>query len=71
MAAVIGIELRSLWLQGVGENHNNNLPHIGLNCWSPNIDIVRDPRYLKLQYKLSYFHLFSCETYLLELFIDN
>ena len=45
MGAVIGIELRSLWLQGVGEDHDSNLPHIGLDCWSPNIGIVRDPRW--------------------------
>ena len=45
MGEVIGVELRSLWLQGVGENHDSNLPHIGLDCWSPNIGIVRDPRW--------------------------
>lgn len=41
MGAVIGIELRALWLQNVGENHNQNYPHIGLDCWSPNVNIVR------------------------------
>lgn len=45
MGEVIGVELRSLWLQGVGENHATDLPHIGLDCWSPNIGIVRDPRW--------------------------
>lgn len=45
MAAVIGLELRALWLQNVGENHPDNLPHIGLDCWSPNLNIVRDPRW--------------------------
>ena len=45
MGEVIGVELRSLWLQGVGENHASALPHIGLDCWSPNIGIVRDPRW--------------------------
>jgi beta-glucosidase-like glycosyl hydrolase len=44
MGKVIGVELRSLWLQNVGENHNSNMPHIGLDCWSPNVGIVRDPR---------------------------
>jgi hypothetical protein len=44
MGKVIGVELRSLWLQNVGENHASNLPHIGLDCWSPNLGIVRDPR---------------------------
>lgn len=45
MGAVIGLELRALWLQNVGENHPSNLPHIGLDCWSPNIDILRDARW--------------------------
>ena len=35
MGSVIGLELRSLWLQGVGEAHDDNLPHLGLDCWSP------------------------------------
>jgi len=34
-------ELRALWLEGLGENHKNNLPHIGLDCWSPTININR------------------------------
>ncbi|KAL1512293.1 hypothetical protein AB1Y20_005555 [Prymnesium parvum] len=45
MGGVIGLELRALWLQNVGEDHASNLPHIGLDCWSPNIGIVRDPRW--------------------------
>lgn len=46
MGRVIGRELRSLWRQGVGENHPpTELPPIGLDCWSPNINIVRDPRW--------------------------
>jgi len=45
MGAIIGLELRSLWLQGVGENSANDLPHLGLDCWSPNINIARDPRW--------------------------
>lgn len=45
MASVIGLELRALWLQNVGENHESNLPHLGLDCWSPNIGILRDPRW--------------------------
>jgi hypothetical protein len=32
-------------LQNVGENHASGLPHIGLDCWSPNIGVVRDPRW--------------------------
>jgi hypothetical protein len=42
MGAVIGVELRSIWLQGIGENHPSNLPHMGLDCWSPNVGIQRD-----------------------------
>jgi xylan 1,4-beta-xylosidase len=45
MGSVIGKEIRSLWLQNVGEDHQSNLPHIGLDCWSPNINIVRDARW--------------------------
>ncbi|CAE8737174.1 unnamed protein product, partial [Polarella glacialis] len=46
MGRVIGRELRSLWKQGVGEEHPpTELPPIGLDCWSPNINIVRDPRW--------------------------
>jgi beta-glucosidase-like glycosyl hydrolase len=46
MGKVIGTELRSLWLQGIGENHApTELPHIGLDCWSPNVGINRDPRW--------------------------
>ena len=45
MGNQMGVELRSLWLQGVGEDHASNLPHLGLDCWSPNIGIVRDPRW--------------------------
>ena len=29
----------------MGENHKSGLPHLGLDCWSPNIGIVRDPRW--------------------------
>jgi beta-D-xylosidase 4 len=45
MASVTGVELRALWLADLGENHVDNLPHLGLDCWSPNINIVRDPRW--------------------------
>ncbi|CAK0849068.1 unnamed protein product [Prorocentrum cordatum] len=46
MGRVIGRELRSLWRQGVGENHPpTELPPVGLDCWSPNVNIVRDPRW--------------------------
>ena len=45
ISAAIGLELRALWLQGIGENHASNLPHLGLDCWSPTINIGRDPRW--------------------------
>lgn len=44
MAQVIGVELRALRLEGARENYKNG-PHIGLDCWSPNININRDPRW--------------------------
>ena len=45
MGAVIGMELRYMYLAQVGEDHSSNLPAIGLDCWSPNIGIVREPRW--------------------------
>jgi hypothetical protein len=45
MGSVIGIELRALWLEAVGEHDSGALPKIGLDCWSPNVGIVRDPRW--------------------------
>lgn len=49
MGTVIGTELRSLWLQGVTEYSINNpsgpYAHLGLDCWSPNVGIQRDPRW--------------------------
>jgi len=45
MAQITGIELRALWLADYGENRDDNLPHLGLDCWSPNININRDPRW--------------------------
>uniref|UniRef100_K3X6N1 Fibronectin type III-like domain-containing protein n=1 Tax=Globisporangium ultimum (strain ATCC 200006 / CBS 805.95 / DAOM BR144) TaxID=431595 RepID=K3X6N1_GLOUD len=44
MAQVIGWELRALWLEGARENYAAG-PHLGLDCWSPNININRDPRW--------------------------
>ena len=49
MGRVMGIELRSLWLLGITE-YSIHAPHaqythLGLDCWSPNINIVRDPRW--------------------------
>ncbi|ETI40358.1 hypothetical protein F443_14218 [Phytophthora nicotianae P1569] len=44
MAQTIGWELRALWLEGARENYKGG-PHLGLDCWSPNININRDPRW--------------------------
>lgn len=44
MGRVIGWELRALWLEGARENYAK-APHLGLDCWSPNINIARDPRW--------------------------
>ena len=45
MGRAIGVELRALWAQNVPENHKSELPHVGLDCWSPNINVARDPRW--------------------------
>lgn len=46
MGQVIGDELRALWLAGATEeSHWSGRPHAGLDCWSPNINIARDPRW--------------------------
>ena len=38
----MGVVPRSLRLQGFGENHApTELPHIGLDCWSPNVGILQ------------------------------
>ena len=43
---IIGVELRSLWLQGATEASTwSGRPHAGLDCWAPNININRDPRW--------------------------
>lgn len=44
MAQVVGWELRALWLEGARENYAAG-PHLGLDCWSPNINVNRDPRW--------------------------
>jgi beta-D-xylosidase 4 len=46
LGAVIGIETRALWLAGAVEaSAGSGRPHIGLDAWSPNININRDPRW--------------------------
>jgi hypothetical protein len=45
MGAIIGTELRALWLDGETEASPwSGKPHAGLDCWSPNINLNRDPR---------------------------
>lgn len=47
MGAIIGRELRALWLVGATEASSwSGKPHAGLDCWSPNININRDPRHV-------------------------
>eukprot|EP01061_Rhynchopus_euleeides_P036336 TRINITY_DN6126_c0_g2_i2.p1 TRINITY_DN6126_c0_g2~~TRINITY_DN6126_c0_g2_i2.p1 ORF type:complete len:781 (+),score=313.29 TRINITY_DN6126_c0_g2_i2:68-2410(+) len=45
MASIIGVEARALWLGGATEHTGEPRPHIGLDCWSPNININHDPRW--------------------------
>ena len=45
MAGYISTELRALYMEGVGENHPSGLPHVGLSCWSPTINLNHDPRW--------------------------
>jgi beta-D-xylosidase 4 len=43
LGVTLGIEGRALWLAGAVEQSPRN--HIGLDAWSPNINIARDPRW--------------------------
>ena len=46
LGAVIATETRALWLAGAVEASDwSGRPHIGLDAWSPNINIARDPRW--------------------------
>lgn len=46
MGRIIGYELRALWINGATEASSwSGKPHAGLDCWSPNINIARDPRW--------------------------
>ena len=45
MSSIIATELRALYMEGVGENHPSDLPHVGLSCWSPTINLNHDPRW--------------------------
>ena len=44
MAAIMGIEARALYLAGATEANHPTIK-IGLDAWSPNINLVRDPRW--------------------------
>lgn len=43
LGAIVGEETRALWLAGAVEQGPRN--HVGLDTWSPNINIARDPRW--------------------------
>ena len=46
MGAIIGTETRALWLAGATEESGwSGMPVIGLNVWSPTINLARDPRW--------------------------
>jgi hypothetical protein len=46
MGAIIATEARALWLAGAVEASPwSGRPHIAPECWSPNINIARDPRW--------------------------
>ena len=46
MGSIMGLETRSLWLAGATEyNSWSGRPKMGLDCWSPNININHDPRW--------------------------
>ena len=45
MARIIGTEARALYIAGATEAFNYPRPYIGLDCWSPNININHDPRW--------------------------
>ena len=46
MGAIIGTETRALWLAGATEESGwSGRPVIGLDVWSPNINLAREPRW--------------------------
>jgi len=46
MGRIIGVENRALYVAGATEfNSWSGQLHIGLDCWSPNINLNRDPRW--------------------------
>lgn len=49
LGAIIGVEARALWLGGATEYNGSPPPKIGLDAWSPNINVARDPRWGRTQ----------------------
>ena len=46
LGAIVATETRALWVAGATEESAwSGRPHIGPVCWSPNININRDPRW--------------------------
>eukprot|EP01061_Rhynchopus_euleeides_P036335 TRINITY_DN6126_c0_g2_i1.p1 TRINITY_DN6126_c0_g2~~TRINITY_DN6126_c0_g2_i1.p1 ORF type:complete len:794 (+),score=319.19 TRINITY_DN6126_c0_g2_i1:38-2383(+) len=45
LGQVLGLETRAMWLAGAVEPKSTIRVHIGLDCWSPNININHDPRW--------------------------
>jgi hypothetical protein len=47
LGQVVAMEQRATWLLGGEEQHGGTgyAPHAGLDCWSPNINLNRDPRW--------------------------
>ena len=48
MGAIVAAEARALWLAGAEEENGSRGPvrlSIGLDCWSPNINGINDPRW--------------------------
>ena len=63
MGHIIGVELRSLWLHGATEASSwSGKPHAGLDCWSPNVNINRDPRWVSRANALKASALSVCLT---------
>ena len=68
ISTAIGLEMRALWAEGVGSSHHSNLPHIGLDCWGPTINIGRDPRWYNPVYSIQ---IFVCGYYIYIVYINN
>lgn len=50
LGRIIADEARALWVLGATEESSwSGRPHVGLDCWSPNINIARDPRWGRIE----------------------